>query len=744
MGSIRVWIAVLISAMAVINHCFCSQVYVVYMGEKTGESQEDVLRRNEELLMAVHGGSQEQARESHVYSYTNAFRGFAAKLSDQQAMSMAGMEDVVSVFPSVRRTLHTTHSWDFMGLTIDEAAEIPGFSADNQENVIIGFIDTGIWPESPSFRDENMPPVPSRWKGVCQNGKSSINFPCNRKIIGARYYSSGFMAETKSAVNETSTPAEFHSPRDSAGHGTHTASTAAGRLWRNADFNGLGGGGARGGAPMARVAVYKACWLSGCYDSDILAAFDDAINDGVDLISVSLGPDAPQQSYFNDAVSIGSFHAAARGILVVSSVGNLGTPGAATNLAPWMITVAAGTTDRDFASTILLGDGTRVSGESLNVMGMSATARIIPASQANAGFFTPDQASFCLESSLDSEKARGKVLVCRHGGGSAETKVAKSLTVKNAGGVGMVLIDDFDADVAVPFAIPAASVGKLAGDRVLSYVTRTRNPTARIFPARTVIGSKPAPTVAAFSSKGPNSLTPEILKPDVAAPGLNILAAWSPSAKRLNSNVASGTSMACPHVAAIAAVIKAANPSWSPSAIKSAIMTTASVADPSRASPFARGSGYLDPTRALFPGLVYDSGPADFDAFLCRDDGKTRRLVSGAARPCPRPLPPARDLNYPAIVVVDFVGRVSVVRTVTNVGSPRIVYRSTVSPPPGVNVTVDPRTLAFSGYGQRIRFKVTFDVPVKDPPRGFSFGSLSWVSGDAEVRSPLIVRSRRG
>ena len=178
-----------------------------------------------------------------------------------------------------------------------------------------------------------------------------------RKIIGARYYSSGFTSEMKIT---DSTSSEFNSPRDSSGHGSHTASIAAGRLVVNVDFDGLGAGGARGGAPLARIAVYKACWTSGCYDADILAAFDDAIKDGVDLLSLSLGPDPPQGSYFSDAISIGSFHAVSRGILVVSSVGNFGVNGSATNLAPWMLTVGAGSTDREFVSNILLGDGTRI------------------------------------------------------------------------------------------------------------------------------------------------------------------------------------------------------------------------------------------------------------------------------------------------------------------------------------------------------------------------------------------------
>lgn len=160
------------------------------------------------------------------------------------------------------------------------------------------------------------------------------------------------------------------------------------------------------------------------------------------------------------------------------------------------------------------------------------------------------------------------------------------------------------------------------------------------------------------------------------------------------------------------------------------------------ATPFDQGSGFLNPPRVLNPGLVYDAGAEDFEDFLCAVgyDDRTRRLVTGNARPCRRPSPPARSLNYPAIAAVDIKGAASVVRTVTNVGSPRSVYRSVVSPPPGVAVTVAPAALAFTSYGQRISFTVSFSVAAHPPAEGYSFGSLSWRSADAEVRTPLIVR----
>ncbi|EEE66042.1 hypothetical protein OsJ_22024 [Oryza sativa Japonica Group] len=594
------------------SSCSCAQVYVVYMGkglQGSTENRHDMLRLHHQMLTAVHDGSltnwmlglsMEKAEASHVYTYSNGFQGFAAKLNKQQAMKLANMPGVISVFPNTKRSLHTTHSWDFMGLSVDAAAELPELSSKNQENVIIGFIDTGIWPESPSFRDHGMPPVPTRWRGQCQRGEanSPSNFTCNRKIIGGRYYLRGYQTEES---GQSRSAIKFISPRDSSGHGSHTASIAAGRFVRNMNYRGLGTGGGRGGAPMARIAAYKTCWDSGCYDADILAAFDDAIADGVDIISVSLGPDYPQGGYFTDAISIGSFHATSNGILVVSSAGNAGRKGSATNLAPWILTVAAGTTDRSFPSYIRLANGT-------------------------------------------------------------------------------------------------------------------------------------------------------LIMPDIAAPGLNILAAWSPAKEDKHFNILSGTSMACPHVTGIAALVKGAYPSWSPSAIKSAIMTTATVlgnkrnaiaTDPNgrTATPFDFGSGFADPIKALNPGIIFDAHPEDYKSFLCSigyDDHSLHLITQDNSSCTDRAPSSAAALNYPSITIPNLKKSYSVTRTMTNVGFRGSAYHAFVSAPLGINVTVTPKVLVFENYGAKKTFTVNFHVDV--PQRDHVFGSLLWHGKDARLMMPLVVK----
>lgn len=736
-------------------------VYIVYLGSTTHSEPELTSAHNHEILASVHDGSMDAAKGSMVYSYKHGFRGFSAKLSPEQAASLARRADVAKVFKSELRQLHTTRSWEFLGLPPSEVGGIPHSSRHHK--VILGVLDTGIWPESESFSDRMMPPVPPRWKGGCVAGENFTTSTCNRKVIGAKYYLKGMEGQVGPLLSYKDGGSDILSPRDSVGHGSHTASTAAGRFVRNMNLQGLGSGRARGGAPRARIAVYKVCWSPGCFDADILAAFDDAIRDGVHVLSLSLGPDAPQNDYFMDAISIGSFHAVRHGITVVGSVGNNGpSSSGATNVAPWILTVGSTSIDRDFTSSVILGNHLSVKGESLAVKKMRGGAELVYAGEAGVPYFTPQQSSYCLNSSLDSGKVKGRVVVCRHPQDVLESKLAKSRVVQAAGGVGMILIDELDRDMGVAFVIPAAIVGNSGGKAILSYMNSTRKPTAVITPAVTVLGSTPAPQVSVFSSRGPNTITPDILKPDIVAPGLNILAAWSPlgMGMGLGYNIVSGTSMACPHVAGIALLLKASNPSWSPAAIKSALITTASSRDtqnkaitalPSgrKANSFDYGGGQVHARRAQNPGLIYDSNADDLVDFLCSSgyDTATLQLITAdRTSHCPRTksasasTTPA-DLNYPAISVstLPAAGSRRIKRTVTNVGAPSSVYRASVKAPAGVHVRVVPEKLTFTQYGQKLSYYVEFNV--LKPTDDYVFGALTWTDGRHKVRTPLVLNT---
>ncbi|KAL4186413.1 hypothetical protein AMTRI_Chr09g14010 [Amborella trichopoda] len=426
----------------------------------------------------------------------------------------------------------------------------------------------GIYPEHPSLNDTGIPPPPKRWKWLCVDAGPDFNSShCNKKLIGAQVFLKG------AGVTE--------SPRDGNGHGTHTATTAAGRFMAGSEFMGLAKGTAAGMAPHAHIAVYKVCF-SGCVDSDILARIDQAIKDGVDVLSISLS--SPSGNIYSDTIAIGAFRAMENGIFVSSSAGNKG---------PMM------TLDRELRSDTQLGNGEIFVGKYLF---QPKSLRPVP---------LPLQASVA-----------GKAVLCE---GDAVLGVLMGDSVLKAGGAAMILVNpETDAFQVLPEVdvLPVSKVIFYYGTRIKAYINSTRHLKAAIPFKGTVLGEAVAPVVARFSWRGPNPYDPRILKPDIVGPGVSILAGWNfptgvpASYRREIFNFLSGTSMSAPHLSAIAAPLKAAHPDWSPAAIKSAMMTTADVLDnkekPIRdytlkpASVFAMGAGHVNPRKATNPGLVYD------------------------------------------------------------------------------------------------------------------------------------------
>ncbi|GMH17573.1 hypothetical protein Nepgr_019414 [Nepenthes gracilis] len=548
-----------------------------------------------------------------LYSYTHAATGFSARLSFPQAAVLRRIPSILSVLPDQPRQLHITHTPHFLGL-VDTSGLWP--NSDYASDVIIGVLDTGIWPERRSFSDYGYSAVPSSWKGICEIEPDFPASACNRKLIGALSFYKGYEAALGKPMNETR---ESKSPRDTQGHGTHTASTAAGSVVSDAGFLSYARGEARGMATKARVAAYKICWSFGCFDSDILAAMDQAIVDGVNVISLSVGATGFAPPYDRDSIAIGAFGAAQHGVLVSCSAGNSGpTAFTAVNIAPWILTVGASTIDREFPADVVLGDGRVFNGVSL----YDGDAFLDESDYLELVYAGDCGSRYCYEGRLDSSKVSGKMVICDRGGNA---RVVKGYAVKLAGGLGMILANTADSGeelIADSHLIPATMVGQIAGDKIKGYVVSDPNPTATINFRGTAIGSfPPAPKVAAFSSRGPNHLTPEILKPDLIAPGVNILAGWTGftaptdldiDPRRVEFNIISGTSMSCPHVSGLAALLRKAHPSWSPAAIKSALMTTAYYLDNSgnnitdlatgeQSSPFVHGSGHVNPNRALDP-----------------------------------------------------------------------------------------------------------------------------------------------
>lgn len=693
-----------------------------------------------------------------IYSYDHAFHGFAVRLSEEEAEQLEAYSGVVNILPETTYHLHTTRSPVFLGIESVSGNDVVS-SAIAEYDVIVGVLDTGIWPESLSFSDRGMTPVPVKWKGACETGRGFSRSNCNRKIVGARIFYRGYEA----AVGAIDEKAEFKSPRDQDGHGTHTAATVAGAPVEGANLFGYATGTARGMAPSARIASYKVCWTGGCFSSDILAAVDQAVADGVDVLSISLGGGV--SSYYRDSLSIASFGAMERGVFVACSAGNGGPdPISLTNVSPWIATVGASTMDRDFPATVRLGNGVHLTGVSL----YKGQRNLSPQRQYSlvymgANHTSPDPRSLCLEGTLDPRVVAGKIVVCDRG---ISPRVQKGQVVKQAGGVGMILTNtaaNGEELVADSHLLPAVAVGENAGKAIKHYTLTTSHATATLTFDGTKVGIRPSPVVAAFSSRGPNFLTLEVLKPDMVAPGVNILAAWSgyasPSSltvdvRRVSFNILSGTSMSCPHVGGIAALIKSRHPEWSPSAIKSALMTTAYVHDNSLqvlkdaataapSTPYDHGAGHIHPLKALDPGLVYDITPDDYFEFLCSQKLTPTQLkvfTKSSNWSCKHSLTSAADLNYPSISVVipnANGSTMTVRRTVTNVGPPNSNYHLKVSPPKGAEVVVKPNNLQFSRRYQKLSYTVNFRTKAAQAMP--EFGALIWRDKTHTVRSSIAV-----
>ncbi|KAI6668932.1 hypothetical protein NL676_003817 [Syzygium grande] len=709
------------------------KVYVVYMGGLPKQAGFLATSVHTSMLQEVVGS---RASELLVHSYSRSFHGFSAILTEDEVAKIAGMEGVVSVFPSERHQLQTTRSWDFLGFS-QSVQRLP-----TESDLIVGMLDTGIWPESDSFNDEGFGPPPAKWKGTCQTS----NFTCNNKIIGAKYY----------RQNTTYLPGDLASPRDTEGHGSHTSSIAAGGLVSGTSLFGLRSGTARGGVPSARIAVYKVCWADHCYDADMLAAFDDAIADGVDIISISIVPFEPRD-YFMNSIAIGSFHAMKHGILTSVAAGNYGPkPATTTNFSPWFLSVAASTIDRKFVSKVLLGSGKSYEGISINTFELNNTMypMIYGGDAPNiAQGFNSAQSRLCVTNSLDSSLVKGKIVFC-DSLNSVDDALSAGATALSAGAAGLIMEGLVATDQALAFPVAASFLNVADGSEVYDYLKSTRDSMATIFKSTETMDSL-APAVVSFSSRGPSPIARDILKPDLTAPGVDILAAWSPAStmtelsddpRHVSYNIISGTSMACPHATGVAAYVKTINPTWSPAAIKSALMTTGT----SPMSPlkntdaeFAYGAGHINPLKAANPGLVYDAEEADYVQFLCGQGYNTSnlRLITGDQSSCSDVKnATVWDLNLPTFTISAQTKGSYITgvfhRTVTNVGNATSTYKATVTAPQGFTVRVEPQTVTFESVLQKQSFVVTVEAILD---ADMISASLVWDDGLHQVRSPIVA-----
>lgn len=701
-----------------------------------------------------------------IYSYRYGLNGFAARMTEGQAHKLRNLPEVRNVWEDEVRPLATRHSPTFLGL-FDAENGLRSVEGLDGEDVVIGVIDSGIAPEHPGLEDTHEADMPRAcrsswgettilgrwlcrryrklpevvvfeplegWNGACESGDRFTGDDCNNKLIGARWFIDGALAT--GPIHED----EIHSPRDADGHGTHTATTAAG-VRTDASIFGTLIGGIEGIAPRARIAAYKACWLrpgdtrASCNTSDLANAIDAAVADGVDVISYSVGSSLTRTTAPDDLALLA---AARAGVIPVVSAGNegpgfgsIGSPAG----SPAVITVAASTRDGE------------TNAEALEVSSPTSLAGRYAVQEA---FFTlpledvdPIEASLILvddetdtvndacEPLVNGDEISGNIAFIQRGGCGFYDKVRHA---EDAGAVA-ALVYNIAGDPIVMYSddgqpgIPALMIGQADGNLILAEIDAGSDVQIILEKGLLLTSDDSGNQMARFSARGPAPI-PDVLKPDVTAPGVNILAGFSPdsaySTPGENFAYLSGTSMATPHVAGLAALLRQAHPEWTPAAIKSAIVTTArqNVSNSvglTSAGPFDFGAGHIVPNDALNPGLVYDVMPDEYDAFA-----EAIATLDAA------------QLNLPSIAMAKLASSQTVTRRVTNAGDEAGVYAAEVTPPPGMSVDVVPNSLSL-GPGQSATFDVTATY-LSGELDLWRYGSLSWVSENHEVYSPLAVR----
>ena len=592
-----------------------------------------------------------------------------------------------------------------------------GGQATAGNGVLFASLDTGVWPEHPSFADTGTTPTrplrPDDGPITCSFGDDPLTpavdpFPCNDKLVGGQAFLAQYAATV--GLGDERYP---DTARDSNGHGTHTASTAAGNVV-DAEVLGTDRGQISGVAPGAWVVSYKVCGEAGCYGSDTAAAVQQAIFDGVDVINYSISGGSDPAT---DPTELAFLDAYAANLFVSASAGNSG-PARDTvdHLSPWTTTVAATTPSRSFQATVAYtADGVpgTLTGTSLSGTGTGATP--LPVVLASAA---PYGDRYCTTDPPSPDVFAGKIVVCDNNG----SRVAKSWRIMQGGGSGMILgATGPSATLTDNFWVPTVHL-TLADTDALRAAIPTGATTAVLSPG--VATTVPGDQIAPFSSRGPRGA---IIKPDLAAPGVQVLAGTTPTPQSVAGGPTGelyqaipGTSMAAPHVAGAAALLRDRNPSWTPGQIRSALMTTAKsgltrAEDGSPATPSDEGSGRIRVDAAADPGLVLDETAARFSSL-----GLDPLNVV--------------HLNIPSISAPKMPGKVTTQRTFTNTGG-AATYSVSAQAGPGSSIKVEPSTFDIAAGASQT---VTITISSSNDGGGLEYGSVTLsANGRPGLRLPV-------
>lgn len=731
------------------------------------------------------------ANVQKIYSYRYSLNGFAARMSVAQAHKLLNQPEVLHVWEDEIRPLATSFSAEFLGL-FEQDVGLRGKPGLTGEGVVIGVIDSGIAPEHPALKDTrpaDRPSVcsgtwsessflgvwlcrqytvladvpdfepPEGWNGSCQTGDRFTEDHCNNKLIGARWFADG--ARESGPIDE----GEIFSPRDADGHGTHTATTAAGNKVKASIF-GTFLGDVEGMAPRARIAVYKACWLrpgdttASCNTSDLANAIDTAVADGVDIINYSVGSSLKTVTAPDDLALLA---AAKAGVLTVVSAGNegpnLGTIGSPAG-APWVLTAAASSRDGEHSLEAMQIDTPASIAAKYAVKEASFTPPLIDNGPIEGDLILVDDDDQSTDDGNDGSTFDGcqplindtelldNIAFIERGSCSFETKI---INAQDAGAAAVVVFNIAGDPIVMTGTpgeadIPALMVGQADGNLILAEIDAGETVEAILNKGFFLSVTDTGNVMGAFSARGPAPVQ-DVLKPDLTAPGINILAGYTPDAANSmpdeNFAFLTGTSMSVPHISGVAALLREAHPEWSPAALKSALLTTAhreiSKQDGSTpADAFDFGAGHLEPNAANDPGLVYDITDDEYDAFACGVESPAASPARcDALRDSGLSFAPT-DLNLPSVAISDLTSTRTIRRRVTNVSDETGTYIASLELPAGIDVQVSPRSLTI-GAGQSQDFDLIFSYQ-GGPLDLWRFGSLTWSADGYTVRSPLAVR----
>ncbi|MFW6868943.1 S8 family serine peptidase [Nocardioides sp. CPCC 206347] len=674
--------------------------------------------------------------------YTISANGFVADLTAKQATELATDRRVLTVQKDSIVYADTWNTPDFLGLSGKKGVwKQTGGQDKAGEGVVVGVIDSGIWPESKSFKGSPLTADPQgRWgtkitgsitsmkksdgnlfRGECETGEEFTLANCNTKLISARSFVEGY-GESRTIEED------YISARDGNGHGSHTASTSAGNPVKDVSTEGVDFGSISGVAPAAKIAVYKALWAtpdgraSGT-TSDLVAAIEQAVTDGVDVLNYSIS--GPTGTVL-EAAEIAFEGAAEAGVFVAASAGNEG-PGASTvaHNSPWVTTVAA-STHTSFENTVVLGDGQELVGASISRTALPAT-KLVDAAEVGNGS-APDTA-LCPPNSLDPAKVAGTIVVCQRG---VYDRVVKSEEVKRAGGVGVVLANITEGSLDADFhAVPTIHVSHVDAPKVYDYLESAGAGATARFELGNLTGTvTPVPQIAGFSSRGPAaSDDSDLLKPDISAPGVSVLAAVAPPSNHgRDYDLYSGTSMSAPHIAGLAALIQGEHPKWSPMQIKSAMMTTATdlkTASGGRSNDlFAQGAGHVNAKAFLDPGL-----------FVLSDWEQWYGYITGLGLDTGVPAIEPNAVNLPSLAEGHVMTEVTLKRTFTAARKGTWKVKVEV---PGFKSTASRSSVSAKKAGQETTVGFRFERTTA-PLSQWAFGHVT-LTGPTTVRLPVALR----